>query len=246
MTTSRLAVLLAVLLAGFSTVFLLPAQEKFQQPTGIDLELPQMVGGGWFGSDQAVSEKEQTVLGKETEFSRKAYKNARGRLPDSGDVVQTSVVLSGADMNTSIHRPEWCLPAQGWTIENSSKVPIMIPDRGKLVVTRLKNMRFLPDKETGKPLADKNGDKVIVRNLFYYWFVGYNTTTESHWSRNFIDIADRLRHGYNQRWAFMTIAATITENLQVDGLDEKETDAMIVEFVQKLVPMSHKDSVKLH
>ena len=147
-------------------------------------------------------------------------------------------------MNTSIHRPEWCLPAQGWTIENSSKISIPIADRGTLVATRLKNMRFVPDKETGKPITDKDGSKLIVRNLDYYWFVGSNITTESHMTRNLIDISDRLRHGYNQRWAFMTIASNITDNLQVDGLDEKETDEMIVGFIQKLVPMTHKDTVK--
>ena len=246
MTTSRLALLLAILLAGLSCTFLLPSQNDFQQPTGIDLELPKTIGGTWLGTDQAVSDKEQGALGKETEFSRKAYKNARGRLPESGDIIQASVVLSGRDMNTSIHRPEWCLPAQGWTIENSSKVPILIPERGKLVATRLKNMRFLLDKDTGKPATDRDGNRIILRNLDYYWFVGYNTTTESHTTRNLIDITDRLRHGYNQRWAFMTVAANVTEHFQADGLDEKETDEMIVEFIQKLVPMTHKESVKFH
>ena len=246
MTTSRLFILLAVLLAGLSSIYLLPSQENFQQPTGIGLELPQMVGGTWLGSDQKISDGERATLGTDTEFSRKAYKNARGRSLDGGDVVQASVVLSGADMNTSIHRPEWCLPAQGWTIENSSKREIMIPDRGKLVATRLLNMRFIPDKDTGKPIVDKDGNKLILRNLDYYWFVGYNTVTDSHTTRNLIDITDRLRHGYNQRWAFMTVAANITENFQVDGLDEKETDEMIQGFIQKLVPLTHKDSVKFH
>ena len=244
MTTSRLALLLAMLLAGMSCIFLLPAQNKFHQPTGIDLDLPKTVGGTWLGTDQAVSAKEHDSLGKDTEFSRKAYKNARGRSLDGGDVIQASVVLSGTDMNTSIHRPEWCLPAQGWTIEDSSKVSILIPDRGKLVATRLRNMRFVPDKDTGKPITDKDGNKVVIRNLDYYWFVGYDTTTESHTSRNIIDITDRLRHGYNQRWAFMTVATNITDNLQSDGLDEKETDEMIVEFIKKLVPITHKDSVQ--
>lgn len=236
--------MLAVLLAGFSLIYVLPDQSKFQQPTGIDLELPATIGGAWLGKDQEVSDGERNTLGRETEFSRKAYKNARGSTPDSGDIIQASVVLSGRDMNTSIHRPEWCLPAQGWTIENSSKVEIDIPERGKLVATRLKNMRFIPDKETGKPLVGKDGNKVILRNLDYYWFVGYDTTTASHTNRNIIDITDRLRHGYNQRWAFMTVAANVMENFQVDGLNEKQTDEMIVEFIKKLVPLTHKDTVK--
>ena len=240
MTTSRLALLLAVLLGGLSTVFLLPAQNNFLQPVGIGLELPATVPGGWFGYDQQISEGERSTLGLGTEFSRKAYKNGRG------DIVQASVVLSGQDMNTSIHRPEWCLPAQGWTIENSSKAGIDLPDRGKLTVTRLKNMRFITDKETGKTMVDADGNKLILRNLDYYWFVGYNTVTDSHTARNLIDITDRLLRGYNQRWAFLTVAVTITEGLQPDGLDEKETDAMIVDFIQKLIPLTHKDSVKFH
>ncbi len=240
MTTSRLAILLAFLLGGLSTVFLLPAQNNFSQPVGIGLELPTTVPGGWFGYDQTVSEGERATLGLGTEFSRKAYKNVRG------DVVQASVVLSGPDMNTSIHRPEWCLPAQGWTIENSSKAEILLPDRGKLVATRLKNMRFLTDKETGKPMVGSDGNKLILRNLDYYWFVGYDTVTDAHTTRNVIDITDRLLHGYNQRWAFCTVAATITEQLQTDGLNEKQTDEMIVDFIQKLVPLTHKDSVKFH
>ena len=245
MTTSRLTILLAVLVGGFSTVYLLPAQSNIHQPVGINLELPKMVAGGWLGYDQEVGDQERLVLGPGgTEFSRKGYKRARGKSLDGGDNIQASVVLAGQDMNTSIHRPEWCLPAQGWTIENSSKVTIMIPDRGKLVATRLQNMRFVPDKETKKPIVDQNGNKVILRNLDYYWFVGYNGVTDSHTTRNLIDISDRLLHGYNQRWGFITVASNITENMQADGLDEKETDAMIQDFIQKLVPMTHKESVK--
>ena len=247
MTTSRLAILLAVLLGGLSTIYLLPAQTSHQQPVGIDLELPKMVAGGWLGYAQEIGDLERSVLGPGgTEFSRKTYKKARGSGLDGGDNIQASVVLAGQDMNTSIHRPEWCLPAQGWTIEDSTTVPIVIPDRGKLVATRLKAMRFVRDKETGKPIADADGNKVVLRNLDYYWFVGYSDITESHTTRNMIDWADRLMHGYNQRWGFVSVASTITEDFQVDGLNEKETDEMLQGFIQKLVPVTHKESVKFH
>jgi EpsI family protein len=240
MTTSRLIILLALLLGGLSTVFLLPAQSKFHQPVGIELALPERLDGNWYGRDEKVSEDERKVLGEKTEFARKSYRNARG------DTIQASIVLAGADMNTSIHRPEWCLPAQGWTIANSGKVPLQIPGRGQLVATRLSNMRFVPDKATGKPILRPDGTPITFRNLDYYWFVGYDGITESHLSRNLIDIRDRLLHGYNQRWAFMTVASNITENLREDGLNEAETDAMIQGFIQKLVPATHKESVKFH
>ena len=108
MTTSRLALLLAVLLGGLSSIFLLPRQLGFQ-PVGIELELPKMVGG-WYGRDVTVSEKERIVLGEGTEFARKSYRNGRGY------EIVASIVLSGQDMNTSIHRPERCLPSQGFTV----------------------------------------------------------------------------------------------------------------------------------
>jgi EpsI family protein len=239
MTTSRLVILLAVLLGGLSTVFLLPAQSNFHQPVGIDLALPERLDGNWYGRDEKVSDDERRVLGKETEFARKSYRNARG------DTIQASIVLAGTDMNTSIHRPEWCLPAQGWTIANSGKVTLQIPGRGQLSVTRLSNVRFIPDAKTGKPILHPDGTPITMRNLDYYWFVGYDVVTETHVGRNLIDISDRLFHGYNQRWAFMTVAANITKGQYENGLDEAETDAMIQDFIQKLVPATHKESVKL-
>lgn len=237
MTTSRLAILLAVLLGGLSTVFLLPKKVRLQ-PVGIELELPKMVGGVWYGRDQEVSDGERQTLGFDTEFSRKLYTNARG------DEILASIVLSGQDMNTSIHRPEWCLPAQGWTIAGSSKSAIPQRDRPPLTTTRLFNIRMPRDKETGKPIIDGNGAQFVLKNLDYYWFVGYDGVTASHVNRNLIDITDRLLHGYNQRWAFVTVAATITENFRPDGLDEEQTDAILRDFIAKLAPMIHRETVR--
>jgi EpsI family protein len=238
MTTSRLAILLAVLLGGLSTVFLLPKQIRLQ-PVGIELELPRMVGGVWYGREQEVGDGERQTLGFDTEFARKLYTNARG------DEILASVVLSGQDMNTSIHRPEWCLPAQGWTIAGSSKSAVPLRESPPLTATRLFNIRMPRDKETGKPITNGRGEQLVVKNLDYYWFVGYDGVTASHLNRNVIDITDRLLHGYNQRWAFVMVAATVTDNIKRDGLDEKETDEMLRDFIGKLVPMIHRETVKL-
>jgi EpsI family protein len=239
MTTSRLAILLAILLGGLSTVFLLPKQIRLQ-PVGIELALPQMVGGVWYGRDQEVSDSERQTLGFDTEFARKLYSNARG------DEILASIVLSGQDMNTSIHRPEWCLPAQGWTIAGSSKSAIPQRDLPPLMTTRLFNIRMPRDKDTGAPIVDAKGGQLVVKNLDYYWFVGYDGVTPSHLSRNLIDITDRLLHGYNQRWAFVMVASTVTDNIRRDGLDEKETDAILRDFIAKLAPLIHRDTVKFH
>jgi Protein of unknown function (DUF3485) len=148
-------------------------------------------------------------------------------------------------MNTSIHRPERCLPAQGWSIAKSDALVIPLDDRGVLTATRLYNIRTQRDRETLKPVIGRDGNPVTIHHLSYYWFVGNTETTQSHFSRTWIDVKDRLMKGYNQRWAYITVSATITEGLIRDGLSEKETDAMIKDFIKKLVPLTHRDSVEL-
>jgi hypothetical protein len=40
------------------------------------------------------------------------------------------------------------------------------------------------------------------------------------------------------------VAATVTDNVKRDGLDEQETDEMLRDFIGKLVPMIHRETVK--
>jgi EpsI family protein len=220
MTTKRLFILLVVMLAGLSSVLFLPRQLGFQ-PVGVKLELPKMVGGIWYGEDMAVSEKERKVLGEETEFARKAYRNARGY------IITASVVLSGQDMNTSIHRPERCMPAQGFAVIDNR--PVAVPLReGTMPATRLLNVRNIPADETSGPISNYN--------LTYYWFVGHNDITASHFARTWFDIRDRLVHGYNQRWAYVTVAASLPPDAMKDPRIEKVMDEWLQTFIKQLMP----------
>jgi hypothetical protein len=79
----------------------------------------------------------------------------------------------------------------------------------------------------------------------YYWFVGWNDITPSHFDRTYIDIRDRVLYGYNQRWAYITIAATVTEGVTKFGKNEQETDADVQEFIQQLMPLVKKPAVIL-
>ncbi len=226
MTTSRLAVLLALLLT-MSTVFFLP-KKAAEQPVGVKLELPVTVGD-WHGVDGKITDKEILTLGKETEFARKYYTNGRG------DELTATIVLAGHDMDTSIHRPERCLVAQGWSLAEAPVVKIAVPGRGVLDTTRLKVVKMV-QTDDGKPFA--------YPMLNYYWFTGCTDTTASHLTRTLTDITDRLLHGYNQRWAYFTVAATITKATKRNGLTEAETDALIQDFIARVVPETHLPSVK--
>jgi hypothetical protein len=136
MTSKRIAVLLLVLVGGFSAIFVLP-RTTLTQPVGIKLELPQFVGK-WYGVDQKISDRELQMLAADTEFARKVYTDA------AGNVIYVSIVLSGADLDNSIHRPERCLPAQGWTIADTMSLQVPLDDGKKLAVTRLHDVRQVP------------------------------------------------------------------------------------------------------
>lgn len=223
MTIKRLASLQLMLLGGLGSVFLVPKDIKMQ-PAAINSSLPEFVGN-WEGVDQSISQIERDSLGPDTQFVRKLY--TRGT-----DEIYVSIVLSGPDMNTSIHRPERCLPAQGWTIADSKTVSVAVP-AGVLKATRLQNIRSV---------SLENGQPFTLRSLDYYWFVGHSDVTPSHYERTWIDIRDRVLKGCNQQWAYVTVASTITKDLRIFGHDEKQTDDLVREFIRDLVPELHKAS----
>jgi EpsI family protein len=215
----RLAATAIVLLVACSTVFLLPKSSK-SSPAGIAMQLPQYVGD-WIGHDAEVTQREREVLAKDTQFARKTYTNL------AGDSIYVSIVMSGDDMTNSIHRPERCLPAQGWNLQSSEKRTVDLPDGKKLELTRLRNGRGLerPDKTSG-----------TLENLTYYTFIGSDAMTASHLTRTGIDLRDRILHGYNQRWAYVTIAAVVTKGWGPPNRSEAETSAIIEDFVRQLAP----------
>lgn len=219
MITKRLFGVELLLLAGLSTIFLLPKTAR-TSPAGIAMTLPIWVGN-WLGEDTAITPKELEVLAKDTKFARKIYTGP------AGDKIFVSIVLSGDDMSTSIHRPERCLPAQGWSLLNTSERTIPVPTLAPLQTTRLSNAREISVNEK---------QRITIHNLTYYWFVGYHEITPSHFHRTMLDLRDRILRGYNQRWAYVTVAATITKGIAQPERTEAETDAMISDFVGKLVP----------
>ena len=229
MTISRLTILLAFVALGLGTIFLLP--KGGEQPSGIRLELPEFIGN-WKGSDTRILDEERSALGEKsgTEFARKTYRNLEGY------ELLVSVVLSGHDMSTSIHRPERCLKAQGWTVQESDQVPISLARGGVFPVTKLRNTRLA--RVDGKP---------VPRELqTFYWFVGSDQTTAGHWSRWAIDNRDRLLKGENQRWAFILVSGPVPlqQDPKLNSGARLWTQSTIREFIKTLAPKIHLDTVR--
>jgi EpsI family protein len=228
MTIKRLVFLQLVLFAGLGSAYLIPTHAK-TQPMGVVMDLPESIGQ-WWGETQKVTDAELNGLAPDTSFARRMYSNA------FGDQILVSIVLAGEDPDNSIHRPERCLPAQGWTVVDSRVVTMNAPalPGGQLKVTRLRNQR---------KFEDEKGGFHTLYNLNYYWFVGYADVTSSHIDRALMDIRDRITKGYNQRWAYITVASNITEGLVKFGRSEAATDGMIQSLIKEIYPRILRPSV---
>ena len=240
----RLGALFGVVTLGMSLIYALP-KGLSHQPLGVVemAEMPEYVGA-WRGEDLPVTENERTTLGADTGFARKAYTTLgpfagkKVTIPSEHTRITLSVVLSGQDMNTSIHRAERCLPTQGWNIADTREVAFKLPGRGTFVATRLSNTKMVKDD------AGKIGQ---VRMLSYYWFVGHTGISGSHFERTFIDMKDRLLSGYNQRWAYITVTMMVptARDASKQGEVDIAVDEMAREFITTFTPKAVKDVVKL-
>jgi EpsI family protein len=228
MTIKRLIILQLLLLVGLGSAYLVPTQAKIQ-PIGVSMDLPESIGL-WSGVPEKITKLELEQLAADTVFARRVYTNL------FGDQILVSIVLAGEDPDNSIHRPERCLPAQGWTILDSKIVTVGAPGLpgGALKVTRLHNEQ---------KFQDEKGNAHMVHNLNYYWFVGYKDVTPSHINRAVMDIRDRVMKGYNQRWAYVTVASNVTEGLAKFGRSETASDQMLQGFIRELFPRIVQPSV---
>lgn len=180
--------------------------------------------GDWVGGEkQGLTKEEQDLLPQDTEGSRRLFKNK------NGDQLYCSVILAGRDVS-SIHRPELCLPGQGWELnEHMETIPVAAAPGGALTVMRMNATRSIPLK---------NGRVAQSRSVFLYWFVGKDRLTASHWQRIYWTAKDRVLHNTNHRWAYILIDAPIRDDTTEGGTATSEEYAMktAVDFVQGVYP----------
>lgn len=246
LASQRLAALIALVLGGLSLSFLLPKKPPMRD-CAIAMKLPEQVGF-WRGVPREPSKEERAKLAEDTTFEKKDY-YLLGPVSDTSLVgpmhrVGASIVRSGQDLNSSIHRPERCLPAQGFKELRGEQITVEIDGR-RLPVMRLRCFTEHTDPETGAPIALPSGERLRIEHVMYYWFVGSHTATADHFERTFTDMKDRLLGGYNQHWAYVLLSAAFTRPLVERGLplgdhvypqgrSEQETDILLTEMVQAI------------
>lgn len=135
---------------------------------------------GFVSEEVPVSEAELHTLPEDTRFSKRMY-----TAPD-GSWYQVSVVIGGKH-KSSIHRPEMCLPSQGFQMMNPRSADVGGVDWH--LVT----------------LARKDAPSLGFAYTFYNQD-GFRTS--SHVQRIFCDVWDRSVRGRIDRWVMVTVNAS--------------------------------------
>lgn len=142
---------------------------------------------GYSRSSLPISEAEAKVLPKDTRIEKCVYSDRASRS------FQVTMVFSGAVGRTAIHRPELCLPSQGFQMRSP------------------RNLR------TGKvgwrclSLAYQDNPPY----LFAYTFLNQDgLCTSSHFYRILRDVLDRSFLQRIDRWVMVTVCASVTSDAE--------------------------------
>jgi Protein of unknown function (DUF3485) len=135
----------------------------------------------------------EVVLGylpKDTSYASRHYTDTNGAW------AMANVILMGAD-RTSIHRPDYCLPGQGWQIRDKTEVKLNIagPRPYELPV-----MKWIVSNSYSAP----DGTKQNVSGLYVFWFVTENQTTDNFPAMLKSMLLHQLTSGVLQRWAYVS------------------------------------------
>jgi hypothetical protein len=226
---TRSLILPAILAAGLGSVYFLPSAGEVAQ-SAVRMNLPE-IRDNWYFRHIPPSREETGTLSKDTEFSKAVCFSAReGEFDADGrvipDRIDLSVVLSGVDINNSIHRPERCMPAQGHQIMESHDKRIELDNGKSLEVRRLRSIQRIPTNEDRSEFLELNC-------VTYYFFVGHDTITNDHLDRTLIDMKDRLLKGMDQRWAYVSTSMWFGKLPWIEAeVGEKEVDQKLTEFME--------------
>lgn len=152
---------------------------------------------------------EATLLPADTVIVKRLYTAA------SGADIEVSVVVSGRS-RMSIHRPELCLPAQGFAMTRARTLAVPLPGRGPLSVRVVSVQRD------------------ATRFIMCYWFRNRDQETSSHAVRILSDAWARSVYNRINRWTMFAL----TVNLPPDAAAADET---VREAVAGLYPLIRID-----
>jgi len=169
----------------------------------------------------------EVVLGylpKDTSYAERCY------WPTDSYPIQATIILMGTD-RTSIHRPDYCLPGQGWTID--SKTAVAVPIGGRSPYT-LPVMKWVMHNS----LSTTDGRKQEVSGIYVFWFVADHEQTADNVQRMWWLARDLLATGVLQRWAYISYF-TACQPGQEEAAFERVRQVIAASVPEYQIPPGH-------
>jgi hypothetical protein len=163
-----------------------------------------------------VSEGERKVLPKDTTFGKRVYRAG------DGFEVGVNAVLMGTD-RTSIHKPEFCLPGQGFTIDQEELETVRIPGP---VAYDLKVRKFTCSRD----LRTADGRMMKIRALYVFWFVSDGELATNPWEMAWLSARDLVATGQLRRWAYISCFSMFPVGLEAPAWKRMQ------DFIGRSVP----------
>lgn len=192
------------------------------KPDGVQPALP-LSFGDYQGREFEMTAQEKNLLDEGVKLARNVYASSIGRQ------IMATVILSGFEKR-SLHRPEVCLPNQGWTVTDRTQIPLRLEDGREITVMM---MRIFRD---GEP---QPGVRIRTRAVNFYWYIGSDgTTCPDHYEHVFLSYYDSVFRNIQHRWAMASIYVPLPE--QRVGQEDPFIELSAVEdartFIAKLAP----------
>jgi hypothetical protein len=129
-------------------------------------------------------------LPKDTSYAQRHY------YATNGDWAMANIILMGAD-RTSIHRPDYCLPGQGWQIRKKSVVNLSI---GGAQPYELPVGLWV----AGMTYTEPGRQPQPISCIYAFWFVTEGQATADFPTMLKSMLFHLIRHGVLERWAYIS------------------------------------------
>lgn len=145
--------------------------------------------------------------------------------------LNATLIVAGSD-SRSLHRPQVCLTAQGWAISKQEIVRLETTG-GPLEVMDYHLVRYIQGDDRA-PRRDEDGNKIIQRAHYVYWWVGPDHTTPSDESKVWMSVWNSILKGENERWAYPSVMMLVDERKGEEG--PQECRQRIYDYIEKYAP----------
>ena len=217
----RSATIFALSALAMLFCYLTPASDSLSGP-GVTATLPQSFGGYWGQFVPPSSGEVEQLINNGVEMSRYDY------FSSTEHYARATVIVGGPEGRT-IHRPEVCLPGQGWQIDGTRRISLDLgpPGSSPTDATLLTLIRQSPS-------ADGSIISVVAYNL--YWYVGHDRRAASYNEHIARSLVDSVVRNVNHRWSMVSLFHLTETNGIIDAPTEDRAIERLREVAGAVTP----------